>query len=742
MITVPRFKFGTRIELVEPDSVFIIDEQSRSITIGSVPYRLAQLIDGVRSTDEIVDNARAAGSLEEIYFHLFDLDTRGAIEECPRLSTEHRSRPLDACVARVSVIGPSVSDVQYLRALLGERGLDVSEDGSQCEVGDGLLLVAADDYLASELASINRRMIAASKPWMLAKATGSTAWIGPLFVPGQTGCWECLAERLRAHRVVDEYLYSIGRAPAATVEAVPTLVHEAFRHLVADQFIRAIGGGSSLKGQVLTIASDDLASQRHSLQRLPHCPSCGDPEHIRRAGPQPLTLTSRPVSVARRGRRVRDSEDTLARLETLISPITGIVGEVRKMPAANRDEAALPASYSVRHSFVRKYENVQALIHTLQNVSGGKGRTDTDARVSGICEAVERYCGLYRGDELSRRARYRELDVPAVRPADLMQFSDRQYRERKAWNSRHSHHQFVPESIDDEAQLAWTPAWSLRDHRHVMLPTAYVYYGYATLDCRSIYADSNGCAAGNCIEEAILQGFFELAERDAVAIWWYNRLRYPALDLASFRDPLVEQLQEGYARIGREIWALDLTNDLGIPVFAALSRRVDADPEDIIFGFGAHQDPRIALERAVCELHQCLPCVARSSTDGPTEYRFLSRDATRWWREARVDTHPYLLASPGLAPRSAETYAYTPSCDLKDEVEQCVARVAELGMDLLVVDQTRLDIGLSVAKVVVPGLRHFWARFAKGRLFDVPVRLGQLGSPKPEEQLNPYPMFL
>ena len=45
-------------------------------------------------------------------------------------------------------------------------------------------------------------------------------------------------------------------------------------------------------------------------------------------------------------------------------------------------------------------------------------------------------------------------------------------------------------------------------------------------------------------------------------------------------------------------------------------------------------------------------------------------------------------------------------------------------------------------KVVVPGLRHFWARFAPGRLFDVPVRLGRLAAPTPYEDLNPVPLFV
>jgi hypothetical protein len=39
-------------------------------------------------------------------------------------------------------------------------------------------------------------------------------------------------------------------------------------------------------------------------------------------------------------------------------------------------------------------------------------------------------------------------------------------------------------------------------------------------------------------------------------------------------------------------------------------------------------------------------------------------------------------------------------------------------------------------------LRHFWARFAPGRLYDVPVALGFGEQPTPESELNPVPMFV
>ena len=40
--------------------------------------------------------------------------------------------------------------------------------------------------------------------------------------------------------------------------------------------------------------------------------------------------------------------------------------------------------------------------------------------------------------------------------------------------------------------------------------------------------------------------------------------------------------------------------------------------------------------------------------------------------------------------------------------------------------------------VIVPGLRHFYTRFAPGRLYDVPVKLGYLDQPLSENELTPF----
>jgi ribosomal protein S12 methylthiotransferase accessory factor len=356
----------------------------------------------------------------------------------------------------------------------------------------------------------------------------------------------------------------------------------------------------------------------------------------------------------------------------------------------------------------------------LRHRAAGKGATAAQAMTSGLCESLERYSGTYQQDEPRVRASYRSLSERAIHPNACMLFSDRQYAEARPWSLDDTAATAVPVPFDEDATIDWSPVWSLQTQSFRYLPTSYCYYGHPRLDeVRHNPPDSNGCAAGNTMEEAILQGFLELVERDAVAIWWYNRLPRPGIDLDSFDHPYLTTLRRTYAAMQRDVWALDLTADLGVPTFAALSQPAGAAAGQIIFGFGAHFDGRLALLRAFTEMNQSLPGVPVSIRDEP-------------------HLHPALEA----ARRTKRDFPARPPADLRDDVLRCQALTEQHGLELLVLDQTRPDVGLPVVKVIVPGLRHFWARFAPGRLFDVPVHLGWLTEPRTEAQLNPQAMFL
>jgi ribosomal protein S12 methylthiotransferase accessory factor len=334
-----------------------------------------------------------------------------------------------------------------------------------------------------------------------------------------------------------------------------------------------------------------------------------------------------------------------------------------------------------------------------------------------------------------------------IHPNTVMLYSDKQFIERDLWNAKRSRFNRVPELLDPQLPIDWTPVWSISRERRCFLPSQLLMLGSLSQINKADSSPppliamgcSNGNAAGNTLEEAVLQGFLELVERDSTAIWWYNRLSRPGIDLAGSADPWITQLLHDYSSIGREVWALDLTTDLGISTVVALSRDVNGSAERILMGLGCHLDPQIALQRALAEMNQMLG-IADAELDGPDD-GLNDWETLTWLRSATLANQPYLQPDPTVPNRRIEELPDHHTGDLLCDIQHCCRTVEAQGMEVMVLDQTRAMVGLPVVKVVVPGLRHFWARYAPGRLYDVPVRMGQLSEPLPEEAMNPIPIF-
>ncbi|HYN93817.1 MAG TPA: TOMM precursor leader peptide-binding protein [Pilimelia sp.] len=738
----PEFKRHLRAEVSEGEGAFLFSEGGVIALRGPEVASLAALLDGERDLASLLrarpggmDAEQVAGLIAQLVAaDLVTLRAPGAAAADPGALAYW-----DECGAAVGTAG-TVALVAAgipagpVRAALHEAGVAIAPGGAAEPVaGTDLTVVLCDDYLNPALAEVDAAHRAAGRPWLLAKPAGSRVWLGPVFTPGAAACWHCLTHRLWGHRHAEACAQAaLGRSGPAPkpVAAVPPLTSAA-AHLVALEVSKWLAGHRH-PGQrgVWTFDSHSLASRWHDLRARPQCPTCGDATMVAARAHRPVRLRPAPkASGSGGGHRTLTPAEMLDRHRHLISPVTGIVKEVVRDPAA----PAFVSAYRSGANVARGITQMGALRASLRFGNGGKGVTPVDAEVGALCEAVERYSGTWQGDEARVRGSLRALGDEAIHPNDCMLFSPEQYATRTAWNRAHSPFNFVCEPVDEDAEMDWTPLWSLTGQRHRLLPTAMLYFGAPGSRC--VRADSNGAAAGSSIEDAVLQGTLELVERDAVAAWWYNRTRVPAVDLAAFGDPWVDELRGHYARLGREFWVLDVTSDLGVPVFAAVTRRVGAPAERIMLGFGAHLDPRTALRRALTEMNQLLPAVLGDAVpDGDP-------DATYWLRHATVANQPYLMPAAGRSSGPADS-GYVARADVNEDVSWLVAAIQAQGMETLVLDQTRPDVGVPVVKVVVPGMRAFWARFAPGRLFDVPVRTGALTKPTAYEDLNPVPLFL
>lgn len=747
------FRRHLRPEVVHGDAAYLFSEHGVTAVAGRHVETLAPLLDGTRDLPALLDAVRPALSPDDaaaVLVALADADLlgyRGPTDSDTDAAAlaYWDGAGLDATAAAA---GARTSPIQLRTlgsiapepALAALAAADLTVHAEDGPTPAALCVVLCDDYLDPGLADLDRGLRASGQPWLLAKPAGEQLWVGPVFRPDGGPCWSCLATRLWRHRSAEAYVQgALGRTGPAPrpVAAIPALTRLAL-DLVALEAAKWLGGLRPDGAAVHTVDTLSLRVRRHELHPRPQCASCGDPGLLWAQANRPVALVPRAkASRSGGGHRATPPEQVLDQYRHLISPVTGIVRSITRDP---RGPEFLNA-FRVGDNHAMGARRSAGLRASLRSQSAGKGTTSTQAETSALCESIERHCGVFEGGEARVRGSYRDLGEQAVHPDSCQLFHTRQLAGRARWNATHSAFHHVCEPFDERAALDWTPVWSLTGQRHRLLPTEMLYYGVAAgPGPRMVVADSNGAAAGTSLEDAVLQGLLELVERDSVALWWYNRTRQPAVDLASFGDPWIEELRTVYATHHRRVWALDLTSDLGVPAMVALSRRTDKPAQDIAFGFGAHLDPAVALTRALTEMNQLLPAVVDAAPGGG--YDCEDRDAVRWWREATVTNQPHLRPDRQRpAVRSAD-YGYRPRTDLRADVTAVQSTVERLGHEVLVLDQTRPDIGLPVVKVIVPGLRHFWARFAPGRLFDVPVRLGRLAEPTRYDDLNPVPLFV
>jgi oxazoline/thiazoline synthase len=632
------------------------------------------------------------------------------------LPSDIAKKNLESCRLRVEAI--DVKGAKELTAALGELGVNVVTRSPNFTV------TLVNDYLERQLAELNKQRVADKTSWLLVQPSGIFPLVGPVFNPGDGPCWTCLFDRMIRNREIKGFLERSSARIVATSPLVQNTFGQNAIQFAAVEIAKAIASGfrTDLRNHIASFDLMGATIVKHYVAHRPQCPTCGDKklQNPRRA-PQPIEIgTGTRLIMTSGGYRSVSSRTTVSRYRKHVSPLTGVVSKLERI------EADLPmnTNFFAQHNFSAPAMSVDQLRSGLSGGSFGKGSTAEQAEASALMEAIERYSGIFQGDEIRVTRRFTDFpEGEAVLSNDVQLFSEAQFRDRRLPQPDGSHP--VPDPIDPAAKIEWSPVWSLRDKRFKYFPTGLLYFFY-----RDFHTDSNGCAAGNTREEAIVQGFLELVERDAYAIWWYNRLRRTEVDLGEFDDSYIRDLRAQFTDAGRKVWVLDITSDLGVPTYVAIMHWTRDGQENIEFGSGAHFDRRIAMLRALTELSQFLAIGLmgggsgdKSSLDGVTPLR--------------LENYPFLIptSDPVVRPQLGME---VPLDRVHEQVEACVEVARRAGYDFLVLDQTRPDVEVPVVRVIVPGLRHFYRRFGPGRLYDVPVKLGLLDQPLQESELTPF----
>lgn len=603
-------------------------------------------------------------------------------------------------------------------------------------------LVIVDDYLDPRLEKLNQDFLASTQSWLMIKPTGPVPKIGPLFSSQNENapCYQCLRHRLIQNNPVREWVHRIDKnenLPAIPV-AIDLAIIEHFFQQDLPHYFNALLEDTIATNEIIVpneqlnndlvfeaLDSDFQHSVKHYVTWRPQCHTCGSNQHINTNNDNLIILRDRSTSNDKDGGyRTFERISTLKQVAHLCSPISGLFTPPESIVSKQDTGIAIFRTAHFQNNYHQEVINPDIFVQ----LSLGKGFSDSQALCSALGEALERQAAQYQGEEKIVSGLPDELAHKAYLPQELSPFSEIQYLEFAATPSKSlaqtsiTHPQWV-KYYETDISLHWVPAWSLRDHMSVYLPAAFCLANTPYEDkCYSSYSH-NGNAAGNNVEEAILQGLLELIERDAIAIWWYNQIPRPKIDLSIIPPNLLDKVTTTLSDEW-DYWLLDLTNDIDVLTCAAVAQHKVS--KHFALGFGSHPEVSVACSRAITELYQLI-CVKDKIT-GPFNFD-------------TIPPHPFLFPKKGVTNAKSKINT-KPQINLKTEIEMLVQKLSNKNLDVCVYNYSRPDIPLATLKVVVPGLCHMWPQLQNQRLYQVPVDLGWLSKSLDEQTINPMPLYL
>ncbi len=357
-------------------------------------------------------------------------------------------------------------------------------------------------------------------------------------------------------------------------------------------------------------------------------------------------------------------------------------------------------------------------------VHSGKGVSYDAAMASGLMEGIE----VSVAETAERRLPQRQASAGQL------------LRERAVFlHPRDVFFRIPLKSYTDNAELPWIEGYDLIREEPVWVPLEFVNLGenqYGKILPPGT-VDTHGLASGNVIEEAIFHGLSEIIERDAclltvflaAELGWTDKIpgRPVLIDLPSL-PPVCAHLANKIQAAGLQLYLMDLTMEFDVPVVRALIRetvlpRLGRRHPNAAFvwycGSGASVNSEVAIVRAITEAAQSRAVHIQgaredldisesthraSCSDDDKHYLFQAKKkiaiSWMWYKNFRR-----LLLDPEAQPKPFAAMKSYVAEDVSLDIRFILRKLRQHGFDrAIVVDLSMPDTGLSVVKVIVPGL--------------------------------------
>jgi ribosomal protein S12 methylthiotransferase accessory factor len=576
-------------------------------------------------------------------------------------------------------------------------------------------------------------------PWLRGFVSFGEGVIGPLVRPDTPGCSECAdlrrllggQERSEMHAVKQKLAEGgVDSDPWASRTGVLQLANV----LVAETDRILTGNENFSEGRMYFTDLKTLKGSWHSFLADSLCPRCSP---------------------------IPDDSASLAKISLEPSPKIS-AGSYRTMALDQLKDVLLADYYDNRIGLLnsKMYDLVTPFADASVNlpmISGGNegtaGRTQcyADSELTAILEGLERHCGLEpRGKRTVIHESYRNLEERALNPLDVGVHADEEYEKPG----------FPFMKFDPDRPMDWVWGYSITEERTILVPELLSYYSLGCGSAGFVYETSNGCALGGSMEEAIFYGIMEVVERDSFLLSWYAKLRLPRLDLSSAEDEELQLMAERMRAVaGYDLYLYNATMEHGIPSIWAMAKNRKDSGLNLICAAGAHLDPVKAAKSAIQELAGMMLNLDGKLESNKEEYLQMLEDDSL---VLQMDDHGMLYGLPQAEDRLSflldeerpsqsfkEAFQWeSRHGDLTDDLKDILGVFCQLGLNVIVIDQTPPEIrknGLYCVKVLIPGMLpmtfgyHLTRLKGLDRVLQVPMKLGYEKEPLTFEKLNHFP---
>ena len=609
------------------------------------------------------------------------------------------------------------------------------------------LVLAAEDFPnISFFEKLNKICIEHNKPWLRVCFDDKLGYVGPFVIPGKSSCFLCCELRLITNsplyeRQLWKYKENIPHSKLTVSEQFVDILSA----VAANEIETYLNGSEpSTVDNMFTFDTRQIKFSKHRIVAHPNC-EFGN-----------LSLKSKQQFSKRVSRNtglekysapdvLLNQNELLERLKIIEDEKTGIIVDSGKVYDTN----SLGINFHFFH-FVTLYRplrigfeekthtNLESEDNLLIPSPSGSGSTPDDAKLRAIMESVERYSNMIVEESRFKWSSYDNVKNRAINPMDLGLYHDNHYERNPTNYSRFSPLLKIP----------WIEGHDLTSGRRILVPADFVHY--PAFRQRPLVRDtSNGSASHSSTIEAILNGLYEVMERDAFLVMWLNRISMPIIELESLPfgfDESIKLINE----YGMRIKLLDLTNEIGVPTVGAVCYNKDPNKYPaMLVGSGTHIDPKRAVQKALAEMELILV----DTLENPDREKIVKpEEITSMYKHTLFYFNPEMRKHWEFMIASKRKNALRPldESSLKDNktlLMWIVKRLNAFNYRTVWVDITSPDIyklGLKVVKVLVTGLQPLYMglgiRLNTQRLADAPPRLGYKASNLSQLNSAPHPL--